>query len=590
MRKPNYFDDDSDDIKSILSSFDAPREVKKEEVAFSLKEIEATHKAAKEEEAKAPKPKPPKTEKPKTEKPKTSAVKEKKQVKVSPLDSFKDFSKSSSNKFSSVAHSIKEKGLSEEIESLSKGKRTRLMIILIVAFLVFVTLLVSLTVLSVKHENKRIEKFNSDAGKVCSQYVTKYGTASYENLYPSYGVSGYRMTGLCFVREIDFDNDNIGELMLCYNDSGIYYAEVWGYNKDKDFVVFYHDEIAQTDRKRDDVFATLYFKNNKVYIGKHSGKKCQNVELFELKGNSFVKTDMKATYTSDGANYSIGDENNSADFERIRLAVLTEEKAALNIEKTSKLVESYLGSTTTSDLIASANNMQSAYYQIVLNYNQEYGKAELIKNNSKEYVDGLAVVDLIDFNGDGTDELLVIYRRPIKIRDVDSNGNYLAKTEDRYYIEIYRYNGTKAVLAYKNERISTSLNDDVDRYYIIKRQNDKAYYCANAFSSQEYGRVINASSTVFKMKKGRFVQQYKAAYSSNYGYNEFYIDDQQVYKATFDQKGYEVPLFDGSSSYDSDVYTVTYLQRKRLKADKLDLRVEKTINNIKKLNPSYSGK
>ncbi|MBQ9531226.1 MAG: hypothetical protein IJR70_04055 [Eubacterium sp.] len=583
MRKHNYFDDDQDDIQSIISSFDAPRNIKKQEVENSLKEIEKTHRAAKSEKTEA------KMQKETVEKAESHKGGKNHGRKTAVLDSIKTISKDNGKKIAAIARSIKEKGLSEEIDHLSKKKRAKVTIGLFVVFILFLVFLVGLTVHSVKSENERIQKFNSDAGKVCAQYIAKYGNCSYENLYPMYGVSGYRMTGLCFAREIDFDNDNISELILCYDEGGVYFTEVWGYNHDKDFVKFYSEEATQTERKRDDVWTTLYVKNNKCYIGKHSGDKNENVELYELDGSSFKKTKMTAKFANDGANYSIDGENNAPNFERVRLSVLSEEKAALTAERTSALVEGYLGSTSTSDLVASANNIKSAYYSVVLDYNQTYGKAELVKSSSSAYIDGLAVVDLIDFNGDGTDELLVIYRKPVKVRDSDANGNYISKVQDKYYIEIYRYNGTKAILSYKNESISNSLSDDVDRYYIIKKQNNRAYYCFNAFSSQEYGRVINASSTVYKFSKGKFVQQTKASYISNYGYNEYYIDEQQVYQSTFEEKGYTVPLFDGKSSYDEDKYSVTYLQRKRLKADKLDQRVEDTINNIKKLNSSYSG-
>ena len=126
-------------------------------------------------------------------------------------------------------------------------------------------------------------------------------------------------------------------------------------------------------------------------------------------------------------------------------------------------------------------------------------------------------------------------------------------------------------------------------YYIIKKKNDKAYYCVNAFSTQEYSRIINASSTVFKYNGTNFVQQSKAAYRTRYGYTEYFINDSEVYKSTFNEKGYSVPLFDGGSKYDENTYAVTFLQRKRLKAENMEKRVNDTVSTIKKLNSSYSG-
>ena len=267
MRKYNYFDDDNDDIQSLISSFDAPKEVKKEEVDQSLKEIEASQKAARLEEKKQKKEA---AKSSKAQKPNNRFNKARVFEKV------KTVSEKSGKKLASVAHDIKERGISEEIDSLSKKKRIRVTIALVAVFLVFFAILVGVTIHSVQSENKRIEKFNNDAGKVCAQYITKYGTCSYENLYPGYGVTGYKMTGLCFAREIDFNKDNVSELLLCYDDGGVYTTEVWGYNHDKDFVSLYHEDATQTERKRDDAYITLYFRNNRCYIGKHSGKKQQN--------------------------------------------------------------------------------------------------------------------------------------------------------------------------------------------------------------------------------------------------------------------------------------------------------------------------
>ncbi len=566
MKKYNYFDDDQDDIQSLISSFDAPRDVKKDEVDKTLKEIEE---AQKEERRKA-------------------REEQKQATKDEIIDAIKAFSKKSGEKVAAVAHAVKEKTVSEEIEKFSKRKKRNVTIALVFVFFLFFAILVASTLHSVDSENKRIAKFDSDAGKVCAQCITKYGNSSYENLYSAYGVTGYRLKGLCFAREMDFDNDNVSELIVCYEDSGTYYVEVWGYNSDKEFVKFYREPANQTKKKTDDAWITLYVRNNKYYIGTHSGDKFEKVSLYALKGTSFEKK-YSAEYDSSAQAFSINGKVDSTSFERIKLGVLVEEKAMVSADRVSKIVESFLGATGTAKLIANSQSIQNAYYTVVDGYNQEYGKAKVVKKNSLTYIDGLAAVDLVDFNGDGQDELVVVYRKAVKSRSTDAQGNYVAQVEDKYYIEIYRYNGTKAVLAYKNESISNSLGDDSDMYYIIKKKNNKAYYCVNAFSTQEYGKVINASSTVFKFDGTKFVQQSKSAYRTSYGYTEYFINDSEVYKSTFNEKGYGVPFFDGDSSYDKNTYTVNFLQRKRLKADNLEKRVDETINNIKTLNSSYSG-
>ena len=578
MKKYNYFDDDtsfdSNDINSLISSFDAPKEIKKEEIDRSLKIIEEDQKIKREKEKEA----------------------ERKAEMEAVLEAIKAFSKKSSKKIASaaqdtfvtVAHAVKEKKVSEELENMSDNKKRNVTIALVFVFLIVFALLVFATLHAVDSENKRIAKFNTDAGKVCSQYITKYGNCSYENLYSSYGVMGYRMKGLCFVREVDFDNDNVSELLLCYDDGGVYYTEVWGYNNDKEFINFYHEKSTQTKKKSDDAWITIYTRNNKYYIGVHSGDELEKVALYGLKGTEFEKK-YTADYEASAQAFSVKKAVDSTSFERIKLAILVEEKAVVNSDQVSKAVESFIGPSGLSELLKSSQSMQSAYYSVVDEYNQNYGKAKLEKKNGITYISGLAAVDLVDFNGDDKDELVLVYRKSVKTRSSDAQGRYVAKVEDKYYIEIYRYNGTKAILAYKNESISNSLSDSSDMYYIIKKKNNKAYYCVNAFSSQNYGKIVNASSTVFKYDGSKFTQQSKSAYRTRYGSTEYFINDQEVRKSTFEEKGFAVPYFDGSSTFDENTYTVTFLQRKTLKANSMDNRVNDTISTIRKLNSSYSG-
>lgn len=48
--------------------------------------------------------------------------------------------------------------------------------------------------------------------------------------------------------------------------------------------------------------------------------------------------------------------------------------------------------------------------------NRQYGSATYKTEGGIGYVDGLAVVEEIDFDGDGNKELLTVYRRQVKRR------------------------------------------------------------------------------------------------------------------------------------------------------------------------------
>jgi hypothetical protein len=127
-------------------------------------------------------------------------------------------------------------------------------------------------------------------------------------------------------------------------------------------------------------------------------------------------------------------------------------------------------------------------------------------------------------------------------------------------------------------------------YYIIRHDGGTYQLCSNTFKSSNYGREITAVSKIKEFDGTRFNQTFKSSYETNYGYTDYYIDDEWVYKSKFSEKGgYTVPLFDGTTDYDSAVYTVTYLQTKYADADKIKGIPSSTVAKIKKLNSNYVG-
>jgi len=505
------------------------------------------------------------------------------------LDAIKAFSNTGDRRFITRAREVLSKNPFEELEKASKRKKRLVSFFMFMVFMVFFVLLVFLTVHSVTKENERIAKFNTDAGTTCAQYSAQFGNTNYENLYNKYGVQGYRMTGLCYVREMDFDHDGISELLLAYNDSGVYYVEVWGYNNDGVFSVLLHEKATQTKKKTGDAWITVYAKNNKYYIGVHEEGDITSVSLLGLRGEKF-ESRYTASYDAKAEAFTIKGEVDAISFERIKLAVLSEQKATVITNQVTETIEGFSssnGDESVKDAISNTS-INAAFYRIVEERNQKYGAAEYVEKNGLAYVNGLADVELIDFNGDDQDELMLIYRKSVKSRTEDYNGNYVAVEEDKYYIEIYRYNGTSAVIAYKGEGISNSLDEPDDQYFILKKENGRTYYCQNAYSSREYGRIIHASSTIMKFNKVNFEPTFKASYNSEYGYGEYFIDDEEVYKSRFNEEGYQVPLFDGNEDYDASVFYITYLQRDSDNAADVKDQVAKTNETIKQLNPSYN--
>ena len=79
---------------------------------------------------------------------------------------------------------------------------------------------------------------------------------------------------------------------------------------------------------------------------------------------------------------------------------------------------------------ASANN---AYKKIIQKYESKYGKAKLYTSGYMHYWKGLCFAKLLDFNGDGTKELVLAYQN-----GVGKTGNI------KYHVELWTYNGKKA--------------------------------------------------------------------------------------------------------------------------------------------------
>ncbi len=502
-------------------------------------------------------------------------------------DALRAFSRSRGEKVITVARNVLSKNPFEELENASKRKKRTVSFSMFFVFIVFLVVLVLATVHSVNKENDRIAKFSADAGAVCTQYLVQYGNTNYENLYSRYGVEGYRMTGLCYAREVDFDRDGTSELLLAFNDSGEYYTEVWGYVHGK-FSVMFHEKATQTKKKAGDAWITVYSKSNRYYIGLHDEDDIEKVSLYGLHGDKFEK-DYTCTYDKTAEAFSVRKKVDAASFERIKLAVLSEQKASVTLNLVLSTVDGFSADGGDASVKAAAINssLEGSYYRIVEELNQKYGFAKYVESNGLAYIDGLAVVDLVDFNGDGTDELVVIYRKTVKSRTEDYMGNYISTEESKYYIEVYRYNGSGAVLAYKGEGISNSLNDTDEQYYILKTENGRFFYCQNSFSVSDYGRSVSASSTIMKFNKTTLVPTFSASYHSEYGYTQYYLEDKSVYKNEFDAEAYKVPFFDGSDSYDDGQFVVNYLQRGSRDSGTVEGQVEKTVSTIKKLNSSY---
>lgn len=490
-----------------------------------------------------------------------------------------------SKKAQRVAKSVAKKARNIELPARNYNKWGVLFIVVLTVLAIIVTVFGFMN--SIRKENKREELFNTSATDVCLRYEETYGVSNYESL-SQYGTTGYRLTGLCYARELDFDSDNRSELLICYNASGTYVCEVWGFDGG-DFVQLYKGDATQTGDVKDDAWITVYSKNGKYYICEHSKDDISSVTILALHGDKFSKK-TTCTYAPETEEYIIKGEANYISFDRIKLSVLREVAASNQVEKTQDVIETFTGDKRkpTSAGGTQEDNMKRAYFEIVQQYNDTYGVAEYKSEKGAAYVGGLAYVDLIDFNNDGTDEMMLVYRRPVNTRKEDRNGSYIAVTVDKYFCEVYGWNGSNAWRVYQNEGISNSLEDSKQSYIMIKTDGKKPQLCFNQFASSSYGRVINATSKMMAYDGERFEPSFKASYVTEYGYTQYYIDGEKEYKSSFaNNGGYSVPMFDGSSTYDSAKYRVIYMQTDFGNASRVKSLPNTTVENIRKLNSSY---
>lgn len=509
------------------------------------------------------------------------------------VEAIKAFSHKSGEKVTLVARNIRESAVAvaavieEKEKSSSKFHRFLVCLFMMVVMIVIFICVIAGFMHQMTVENDKISAFNTEAGKVCADYVNSYGAASYENLYRTYGVDGCRLTGICFIRELDFDDDGTSELMISYNKNGLYYNDVWGFNDKDEFSVLFSEKAAQSDNKAKDAYSTLYRRNNKYYIGVHDEKHLNKIALYQLKGDKFSKR-FDCVYDSKTQSYAVEGKDDTTAFERIKYSVFKPEKAAAEAEKNEKLIDGFSGNSTDPQAGGKLSR-KKAYYNIVQEYNKRYGAAKYVEKDGKAYVEGLAVVDLIDFDGDGKSELFLIYRKPIKVRN-EGTEEYTYYEVETYCCEVYRYTGTKAVLAYTREGISEMPDGGKDEFYIIRKDGKKSYYCNNSFTNSDYGQFITATSTIYKFDGSGFTSDYTSSYETRYGYTEYYIEGEEVSTTEFEEKGYKVPLFDGETNgYSKLEYSVVYVQRASKHKGDVNSLVSTTVKNIQKLNPAYSA-
>lgn len=470
-----------------------------------------------------------------------------------------------------------------------ESRRARISFSAGIAVLIAASIIITCVVFSaeLKKANTVSARYYSAAGEVCTQLLSEHGVCKAEL---SEDGESYYLSGLVYARQMDFDGDGKPELLASYYSASVYYVEVWGYDG-ADFVKKYSGKAnSLADNASAGSWISIYHHSGKYYIGELADETKMN--LLSL-GSKEFKPSKDCEYDAVNDIYVVNGKINSVDFETIKLSCLTDKRAERMTEAVTSALASF-NTQTIQQIQASKSAEQlrkEAYYEIIQKYNDKYGKAYYDSSSTVCFAGGLAVVDLIDFNADGTDELLVVYRYDKKIAGEDKKGNYEMTTEPEYRLEIYYWNGSSAVKALENDGVSTLQNEQSEqRFYILQRDGSKTNLCRNTYVyNKDTSKKWKATSRISEMDElGEFSSPFVAVVNSSYGYLTYELNGEKVYRKEFNEKGYKVPTFCNNDDYDENEFEIIYLQGKAQEGSQIKSVVSETQKTIKEINKNYA--
>ncbi len=439
---------------------------------------------------------------------------------------------------------------------------------------------------AISKDGKKDEYFEKNSAKVCSQYLALYGQCNVlDASKDTYDL--YSMSGICFIRRIDFNNDKSDELLIVYMNSEEYYAEVWGTNKKKEFARLYSGKLNKSKNVEDGRWVTILNNGSKYYIGEHSENNSE-IKFFKLSSGEFKEVDG-AEYDFDKKVYKRHALDITDNLEFIKLTYITKRQAE-NIYEfcTDRLEEiSSLKNENQQEALPEKTELEkrnSAYSEIAENYAARYGKADITKEKNKFFITGLGVVKLLDFDGDNVEELLLVYERDEKVV-VNNYGDYTTKTERKYYMEVFAWNGNTATRVFQSDALVTPTKNKKQKFVLLEKDDEKTNLCTviNNVDEKKYDSgTFTARRNVFE--NGKFSTEYDAKIVSNYGYKKYYLNGERIYnKSEFAEKGYEIPYFFDSEKTADDDFETIFVQTDENNYNDLNKALSETESTIKKI-------
>lgn len=407
--------------------------------------------------------------------------------------------------------------------------------------------------LTISSDAKRSSSFSASSATVCTQYMADYGEGEFTDFSEdTYDL--YSMQGFFSARRMDFDSDGHEELLLLYCNEGNYYGDVWGLDDSGAFARLYTVPLS-VNEQTGEVWLVLFKTGSKYYLGTQSGSMESDITFYRLKGSAFVQATGTGKYNSEKETYRRLGRNITGRLEFLKVTMLTQRQAEEMLSRLQEMISSFGTATIQSQSdLTEAQQRARAYLDVIDEASVRFGTGKLAEDGTR--LQGLAVARLVDFDGDGLDELLLVYERAVT--DVDgSASDYETYDTTRYIMEVYRCSGMTATLIFTNETLVTPSFDADARLVMLQKAGEETRVCTVTREvSDSAGRY---TARVYRMADDTFSLLYSAEVEDTYGSKQYVIDGERVSADEFAENGTTVPYFYKADDAPDDSYTLIYL-------------------------------
>lgn len=189
------------------------------------------------------------------------------------------------------------------------------------------------------------------------------------------------------------------------------------------------------------------------------------------------------------------------------------------------------------DLFKTNENAYEVYAEIIRKYENQYGKARVYDNGGDQYMTGLCFAKLVDFAGDGQEELLMVY----------SEG-FQEGIPQNYISEVWGLKDNKVDILYSGDICFT---DGGYEYISLLKEEKKSYLCSEGSGDMCYGFNEQQQFSVVRMVVTRMTQSGNWIYEINgkeFSPEEF-VQEQETWLSHYKKTEYWL----SNSRLDTDV-------------------------------------